>query len=515
VSAPRLAELLGSLSLACDLANGFPSEKVLRTVVLALELGRRMSLPADELRRVYWVSVLRYLGCTGFAHEEAHEFGAGDDNNTRNVMSFVDAADPLDAVVRVARGIGKEGGALERARAVARLLNGKSAVMRHARAQCEAAIRLATIVGFGTDVQSSLSQICERYDGLGAPAGLAGSELTLPIRLSHLSDVTEIAHHRGGRAAALAMVKKRRGKQFDPAIADVLLESAPELFERLESDDVWQAFLDLEPSPRAVASEAQVDDVATAFAHFVDQKSTYTLGHSTGVARLAERASRALGLDDAAVLAVRRAALLHDLGRVSVPTGTWDKPGPLSMPEWERVRLHAYYTERVLSASPLLRSLAVIAAAAHERSDGSGYHRGVRKSALDKSARVLAVADTYHALGELRPHRAPLAPEQARQVLLDGIEQGRFDRDSVNAVLEAAGTPGPKQSVTAPAGLTERELEVLRLLARGRSNKEIASALAIATRTAQHHVENIYGKIGVSSRAAAALFATQHDLLDT
>jgi HD-GYP domain-containing protein (c-di-GMP phosphodiesterase class II) len=502
------------LSLACDLANGFPPEKVLRTVVLALELGQRMSLPSDELRRVYWVSVVRYLGCTAFAHEEAHEFGAGDDNNTRNVMSFIDAADPLDAIGRVARGIGKGGRVLERARAVAGLLNGKAAVTRHAHAQCEGALLLAAMVGFGSDVQSSLAQLTERYDGLGAPVGLSGSELTLPVRLSHLSDVAEIAHHRGGRAAAIHTVKKRRGRHFDPAIADVFLASAPELCERLEAGDVWQRFLDLEPSPRAVTSEAQLDDVAQAFAHFVDQKSTFTLGHSTGVARLAERAVRALGLDDTAALAVRRAALLHDLGRVSVPTGIWDKPAPLSMPEWERVRLHAYYTERVLAASPLLGRLGVIAAAAHERSDGSGYHRGVRRNVLEKSARVLAVADTYHALGELRPHRARLGREQARQVLLDAVEQGRFDRESVNAVLEAAGAAGAKRPSTLPAGLSERELEVLRLLARGRSNKEIASALAIATRTAQHHVEHIYGKIGVNSRAAAALFATQNDLLE-
>jgi DNA-binding CsgD family transcriptional regulator len=168
----------------------------------------------------------------------------------------------------------------------------------------------------------------------------------------------------------------------------------------------------------------------------------------------------------------------------------------------------------VLQASPLLRDLSAVAAAAHERSDGSGYHRGVPKGVLERKARLLAVADTYHALGELRPHRPAPAPNQARQLLLDGISLGHFERESVNAVLEAAGSRPARATSSVPAGLTERELEVLRLLARGYSNKEIASALEIATRTAQHHVEHIYGKIGVSSRAAAALFATQNDLLE-
>ncbi len=212
-----------------------------------------------------------------------------------------------------------------------------------------------------------------------------------------------------------------------------------------------------------------------------------------------------------AVVEVRRAAQVHDVGRVAIGARCWQKPGPLSADEWEKVRLHPYHTERVLSPSPFLAALAPIAGAHHERLDGSGYHRGSSGAELTAPARLLAAADAYHAMTEPRPHRPPLSPEQAAKLLGDEARAGRLDVDAVAAVIAAAGQPAPR--IERPAGLTERESEVVGLLARGLQTKQIARELGISVKTADRHIQNAYGKIGVSSRAAATLFAMEHGLV--
>jgi HD-GYP domain-containing protein (c-di-GMP phosphodiesterase class II) len=258
----------------------------------------------------------------------------------------------------------------------------------------------------------------------------------------------------------------------------------------------------------------EVEDIASAFAHYVDLKSPFTLEHSAGVARLAEGAAQAAGLPAEARRTLRVAALLHDLGRTSVPNGIWDKPGALNAVEWEQVRLHAYHSERVLARSALMEPYARVAGAHHERADGSGYHRGLAGAVIARPARLLAAADTYQAMTEPRPHRPARPPEDAAWRLSRAAREGLLDREAVEAVLAAA---GEKTTVRVrgewPASLSEREVEVLCLLARGLSNKQIAAELVLSARTVQHHVEHIYAKTGVSTRAAAALFAVQNDLL--
>jgi HD-GYP domain-containing protein (c-di-GMP phosphodiesterase class II) len=196
---------------------------------------------------------------------------------------------------------------------------------------------------------------------------------------------------------------------------------------------------------------------------------------------------------------------------VAVSPRIWQKPGPLTADEWEQVRLHPYHTERILSRSPFLSVLAPIAGAHHERLDGSGYHRGATAPELGVAERLLAAADVYCALIEPRPHRAPLQPEQAAQTLAAEAGAGRLDPDAVAAVLEEAGQPPPR--VERPAGLTEREAEVVAMLARGLQTKQVAHALGISAKTADRHVQNAYRKIGVSTRAAATLFAMEHGLV--
>ena len=245
--------------------------------------------------------------------------------------------------------------------------------------------------------------------------------------------------------------------------------------------------------------------------NFADLISPYLAGHSAGVAELAAAAARRCRIDEAGVVALRRAALVHDLGRVAVNARIWQKRGPLTADELEQVRLHPYHSERVLAHSEFLSALTPVAGAHHERLDGSGYHRAASGPDLALPARVLASADAYHAMTEPRPHRAPIAPERAAKILGEEASAGRLDADAVTAVVEAAGQPAPR--IERPAGLTEREAEVVAMLARGMQTRQVARALGISVKTADRHIQNAYRKIDVSTRAAATLFAMEHGLL--
>ena len=212
------------------------------------------------------------------------------------------------------------------------------------------------------------------------------------------------------------------------------------------------------------------------------------------------------------MIRLRRAGLVHDVGRVAVPSGIWNRAGPLSAEQWERVRLHAYLGERVLARCDLLAPYAALAARHHERPDGSGYHRGLGGDQLDFAARLLAASDGYHAMLEPRPI-GPRSPEVAAARLGDEVDAGRLGGAEVDAVIVAAGETARPPRRSRPAGLTEREVDVLRLIARGHVNKQVAASLGISPKTVGHHIEHIYAKAGVSTRAGATLFAMEHGLL--
>ena len=236
------------------------------------------------------------------------------------------------------------------------------------------------------------------------------------------------------------------------------------------------------------------------------------LGHSAAVAALASAAGNVLGLPAAQVRALRRAGLVHAFGRLGISNSIWDKPGPLGPGEWERVRMQPYFTDRMLNQSTALAPLAAIVAHCRERLDGSGYPKGLSGSSIPRPGRILAATDVYQALLEPRPHRAPRSAEDAARVFREEARAGRLDHEVVEAVLSAAGHR-TRQRRDGPGGLTAREVEVLRLLARGLSTKQIAERLTVSPKTASNHIEHIYGKINANNRVAASLFAVQHGLL--
>jgi HD-GYP domain-containing protein (c-di-GMP phosphodiesterase class II) len=414
----------------------------------------------------------------------------------------------LGAQLRVGRGAG----ARTRAAALTRFLSSPDTPKKLAQAHCAQAIALARRLGAGDGVLAALGDIYERWDGRGQPDGRRGQALGLAARVLHLANALEVHLRVGGPGAALAMAAERRGRHFDPTLVDAVLAQGLTLLEPCQGQSVWDAFLAAEPAPHRPLPPGGRKALALAFAEYVDLKSPYTLGHSVGVARLCRAAALRAGLPEAETDELETAGLLHDLGRVSVPNGIWDKRTPLSVTERERVRQHAYHTERILGAAGPWRTLVDLAAGHHERLDGTGYHRRLPAAALTRPMRLLAAADVFQALREARPHRAAMTAEEAARVLREEATAGRLDAEAVGFLLAAAGQ-GPAPVRALPDGLTDREAEVLRLLARGLSNKEIGKALFVSPITVKNHVAHLYEKAGLATRAAAALYAVEKGLV--
>jgi response regulator RpfG family c-di-GMP phosphodiesterase len=318
----------------------------------------------------------------------------------------------------------------------------------------------------------------------------------------------------GGQEHAVRGLRARAGSLLDPTAVETFAANASALL-GMTSGDPRSEVLELEPHPVDERDESELRDIAAAFADVADLKLPSVHGHSRGVAALATAAGGHVGLDARTIGGLEVAALLHDIGRLAVTNAIWEKPGPLTAAEWEQVRMHPYHSERILAGSHALEPLARIAGMHHERLDGSGYHRGASAREQPATVRILAAADAFQAMTQDRPYRRALSAEEAVEELREEARAGKLDGDCVAAVLEAAGQVRPGRRTTVrPAGLTAREIEVLRLVAVGHSNPEIARKLVISPRTAEHHVQHIYAKLDVSSRPAVALFALQHDLLE-
>ncbi len=484
-------------------------EKGLRTVLVSTRMARLVGLDAERLADVFWVSSLRLVGCLGFAHEEA-AFAAGDDNSMRRTLAFADFDQPLDVIRRVFRGLAPEAPPLLRVGGISRLALDRDAPRRHAQSTCETAIFFARSLGMAEGVAAALDATHERFDGRG-PRAVPGAEVPATARLVDVADVLELFAWTGGQELARQVLADRRGRSLDPGFVDAALANLPHLLEGLRPGSVWDQYLAAEPAPLRLSGH-DVDRGCVALGRFGDVKSVYTLAHSRRVSALAEQAGHAAGLDDESCTLLRRAACVHDLGRVAVANGTWDKKGALNTVEWQRVRSHSHHTEEVLRSAGLA-DLADIAGATHERGRGAGYHKGLRVDGLPILAKVLAAADVMAALGEDRPHRPALDDARAVKELRAMVEAGGLDARAVQSVLDARGVARARKDAW-PGGLSNREVEVVRLVAVGRTNKEIGTLLGMSARTAQKHVMNVYDKLGLESRAGVALYALEHGLLD-
>jgi HD-GYP domain-containing protein (c-di-GMP phosphodiesterase class II)/DNA-binding CsgD family transcriptional regulator len=473
----------------------------MRACLLSTELARRSGLDESRQCDVFYSTLLRFAGCAATSPELAARFG-GNDVLVRSRGDLIDATRPAEGL-RFLAGLGEGTGRL---RMLSRARGAAAFFAEGVRADCEVGAQLTRRLRLPDAVSRAVLEGFERYDGHGAPNGLAGEEIAEPARYAAVGFAAVMFDAVAGPVAAADLVKRWSGRALDPAIAVIFREAPTELLELSGPDDLVAAVVEAEPAPqRTFRDDAALDEALAGFGDASDLKSPWFHGHSGGVAGLARAAAGQVGSVDPQL--VHRASLVHDLGRVAVPTGIWERPGPLRADEWELVRLHPYHSGRILARSEVLAPLASIASRHHERVDGSGYPASMRAADLDAASRLLAAADALHALLEARPHRPARDLAAASRVL----SELALDRDSIRAVLDVAGAPAPALPPL-PADLTERELDVLRRLVAGRTERQIAAELVVSPSTVHTHTVHIYGKCQVSTRAALAMFAMQHGL---
>ena len=515
IDALRLGELVATLALAQDNAFGQPLESQLRSCLLAVWMCEAAGLPEEVRDTVYWVALLRYIGCTGHAHEVATVFGdeiairaqtlvhdaANPEEVMRDVVTFATAAHPPEA----------------REQVIAALHAGVHDWIKvNFSSGCEVGEMLTRRLHFGPQVREALRFTFERWNGHGFPNNVAGDAIPLAMRIVHVSHDMEAIGRLFSPARAIEAAGERRDRTYDPALSDLFVAHGADWFERLARLEPWDAVLALEPQPHRLLQGEDLDAALEVAADFIDLKSPYMAGHSRRCADLCMAAAVSLGLSSEVVTGLRRAALVHDFGTTAVPNSIWDKPGALTRAEFDRVELHPMLTEQMLRRSPALHVLNPVAAAHHEKSDGSGYHKRLRVDSANAGAALLCATDIYVGLITERADRQAFAPEEAAQELRRLVANGVLEQRATQAVLSAAGhgeRSGGTRRARHAGGLSSREVEVLNLAAKGFTTRQIAERLFISPKTADHHIQHVYTKIGVSTRAAAALWAMQNAMM--
>lgn len=506
----RAAEVVACMCLATDLGMGFPLEHGLEGTLTSMRLCQAMGVDLDTARATYAVSLLMYAGCAVDADLRARLFGG----NLTKEHTHRQHGSNLEGLIGVARALPSPDRSLpvRVVQMASRLPRAARFVGGHYVAFCEVAGMLAQRLGMPPDVVAMFDYLSERWDGAGILKRAGGEDIPLPIRIVQVGRDATYQRLVGDEAHVAATMRARAGKAFDAEIVDVLLADLHEILGRDEDDeDAWDAVLAAEPGTARALAPPDFATALEAVGLFSDTVSPYFTGHSSAVAELAHAASAAMGMSAVDAECVRAAGYLHDIGRAAVHPRVWARTGRLATGDWEQVRLHPYHTERVLVRSSKLAQYARIASSHHERLDASGYHKGLPASALDAPSRVLAAADAFCCKTEPRAYRDALDPIDVVRALSAQAAQGRLDPDAVAAVAEAAGQRRPV--FERPAGLTDREVQVIGLLAYGGATKQIAESLGITTKTADTHIQNIYRKIGVSSRAGATLYAASNGLV--
>lgn len=506
----RTAEVIAAVSLATDLGMGFPFEHGLHVTLMSMRICDLLDVDTDTASQTYYASMLMYMGCTTDAQKNAEVF-AGSRTEHLTPTTWGSFGERLGGVVRALppADTARLWWTVEVARRLPKMM---VAARGHFTALCEVAEMLCQRLGLPAEVHGLFPFLTERWDGTSILRRAQGEDIPLPLRIVHVAHDAAYQRYIGGEHHAREVIADRAGHAFDPRIAAGFVGEADEVFAAADAGHMaWDQVLAVEPHPWLMLEGEAIDRALSAIGDFADLVSPSLSGHSAGLAKLVTKTAELVRLEDDERETLRRAALVHDVGRVGIDPRVWDKRGALTADEQEQVRLHPYHTERVLIRSPFLEALAHVACDHHERMDGTGYHRGVPAASLSRPARLLAAADAFHAMTEPRPYRQPMVTDEAARVLANDAGEGRFDPELTEAVIEAAGASPPE--IERPAGLTQREAEVIGLIARGLQTKQVARQLDISPKTADAHLQNAYRKIGVSTRAAATLFAMEHGLV--
>lgn len=512
-----LAELLCALSFATDMSMGQLMEHGLRTAYIGLQIADTMHLPEEDRQGIFYGALLKDAGCTACASIFS-TFFAGNDLGPRSDCILLDHDSMKQAVAWFWRHAPQDVSIAGRIANVFSFLTECRGVMKESMAgHCEVGEMFARRLGLPQQVQEAVRYAWERWDGKGMAYGLNGSHIPIAAQVLHLSQVIECAYWAGGATAAKAMARERQGKDFNPELVAAFFKSSesPDFWPVLERENVQETVLQMKPpaSFDKIAAD-QIEVVCEVLADFADVKSRNTWNHSLTVAEVAVKTARQMGLGQPQLTKIRLSALVHDLGKAAVPIGVLDKGEGLTGDEWERFRLHPYYTERVLARVGPLSDLAPDAASHHEWVNGEGYHRGLSSVQIPLGGRILAVSDTFVTLSRSEGDNV-----DARRILHKMREYvgERLDGECYEALLgSVTGSAPPKRTRGQDPRygyLSDREIEVLRLVAAGMTNREVAKELVISDKTVEHHLEHIYNKLGVSSRTSAVVFAVQQGIV--
>lgn len=512
----RRVDFMMALAYATDLATGQSRDFALRSCVLAMRLAEATGLDTNEQRNVYHQAILRYIGCNADTHLLASAFG--DEIALRQDLALTDMGSHSEIGATFVRAFTRffadmPADELEKAvkQGLAEVLDVSVPILA---GHCEVAQRIGQRIGLSEEIRENLGQLYERWDGHGLPRGLKGNEVKLAVRMVTLAQDAIALNEAHGFASMTATIAKRRDGAYEAELADVFLADAERLLDGIDGAVDHQTIRALEPSPHAYLDEKACEEAFVAIADMIDMRMPHTLGHSRAVAALADAAGKCMGLPASDIRDIRWAGYMHDIGEMAVPVSTWMKTSPLTLREIDAAHLHPYHGERALvSLGDEGKPVAALVLRHHEHLDGSGYHRYVKGTDLSPAARILAAAEAFQTARETRPHRAALNDTAAAMKLRNAAKAAKLCPEAVEAVLTSVGQASRRKAPERPTGLTPREIEVLRLIAAGHTAKEAARRLEISPKTADNHIQNLYSKIGVTTRAAAALYTLERGLV--
>lgn len=423
----RLSDVISSLSFALDLTSGQPPGHASRSCLIGMRLASELRFDADNRSALFYGLLLKDLGCSTNASKMAHLFAA-DDQQTKMASKMVDWTRFLPRVGFVAKHVAPNGTMLEKVQAFLKVaLAGENGAKSIIEMRCERGAAIARDLMLPDDTADAIRSLDEHWDGHGHPDGLKGEEIPLLARILGLAQTFEVFAITQGIDAAYDMAESRRGSWFDPQLVDAL--------QGFKNDDTfWSTFFseapeahvaELEPEDKVIpVDDESLDRVASGFARVIDAKSPWTYKHSAGVSMISTGLAETMGLDGPTVMAVRRAGLLHDLGKLGVSNKILDKPGKLDADELAVMRRHTEFTHTLLNRVTAFRPLATLAASHHERLDGKGYHVGRNGSDLSTAARILGVADMYEALAAKRPYRQDLTSGEVMDIMTRNVLSG-------------------------------------------------------------------------------------------
>lgn len=413
------AEILSALSYALDITEGQPAGHSIRAAWIGTFVGLARGLRGSELSDCTYAVLMKDLGCSSNAARVAELF-LGDDRKLKHQFKTI-GPDAADFLAFIESHVGRDASTYDRTCAIDTLKTDAGPILTgFIDTRCNQGARIARMLRFSDDVAEAIACLDEHWDGHGMPIGLSGEDIPLISRIALLAQVADVFFMTGGPDMALAEVTARRGTWLDPELVDLFtdLASDPRFWDTLAAPDIEAQLLAMAAvRDSLVADEDYLDAIAAAFGAVIDAKSPYTSGHSERVGQFADAIARELGFDDAPRRRLRRAAMLHDVGKLGVSNRILDKPGKLTDDEWREIREHAALTGEILGRIAVLADMAMVAAAHHERLDGTGYPLGLDQALISLETRIITAADIYDALTADRPYRAALPSDRALTIM--------------------------------------------------------------------------------------------------